>query len=114
MKEARFKELAQRLANRTDELRGSRRPSTLRVVRPTESDRTMCDVTRSSHIRMINHYRRWYGLQLLVDQACVGYGGVDQLPDEAILALHRDIDRARECIKDGVSWEDAGLLRAVG
>lgn len=72
----------------------------------------MCAVTRESHIRVINHHRRWYGLQILVDQACIGCSGIDQLPDEAVLQLHKDIDRARECIADGVSLEDAGLIRA--
>lgn len=81
---------------------------------PPPPKRTMCDITRESHIRMINHYKRWYGLQLLVDQACIGYASVYDLPDEAILQLHRDMGRARECIAEGISLEDAGLIRSFG
>lgn len=71
-------------------------------------------ITRESHIRMIRHLRRSYGLQMLVDQATFGKAGVEQLGDDDLLALHRDLDRARECIADGISFEDAGLLRSCG
>lgn len=114
MREGRFDELARRLASRTEELRGTSSRAPLRVVRAEAPPRTMCDVTRASHIRVINHHRKWYGLQLLVDQACIGYAGIDQLPDDVLLQLHHDIDRARDCVREGVSWEDAGLIRACG
>lgn len=76
-------------------------------------ERTRLDaVTRESHVRMIGHLRRRYALQVLVDQAIFGKGSVDLLSDDDLMALHRDLERARECIADGISLEDAGLLRS--
>jgi hypothetical protein len=69
-------------------------------------------VTRESYVRMIGHLRRRYGLQMLVDQAIFGKGSVDRLGDEELEALYKDLERARECIADGISFEDAGLLRS--
>lgn len=69
-------------------------------------------VTRESYVRMIGHLRRRYGLQMLVDQATFGRGSVDRLGDEELEALYKDLERARECIADGISFEDAGLLRS--
>ncbi len=92
---------------------GGQRPTPpLRLVGATPPSRIMDSITRESHLRLIRHHKRFYGLQILVDQACMGCGGVDDLSDEAILQLHKDLDRARECIADGISLEDAGLIRA--
>lgn len=71
-------------------------------------------VVRESHIRMIRSLARTYrqfGMQLLVDQATLGKAGIDDLTDDELIALHRDLDRARECIRDDVSFEEAGILR---
>lgn len=68
-------------------------------------------VTRESHLRMIRHLRNRYGLQMLVDQATFGRGSLEQLDDRELAALHADLFRAFECLRDGVSWEDAGLIR---
>lgn len=54
---------------------------------------------------------RPYGLQLLVDQATIGKCGVDDLDDDALIDLHRNLERALECIQDGVTFEEAGLIR---
>ncbi len=92
---------------------GGQRPAPALVLVATPPPaRAMDAITRESHIRVIKHHKRFYGLQILVDQACIGCAGIDDISDEAILQLHKDIDRARECIADGVSLEDAGLIRA--
>lgn len=113
MQESRFEELARRLAARTSALRAEapQRPS-LRLVQ-TQPEPFMDAVLRESHCRMIRHYRRHWGqaMQFLIDQACFGYTGVEALPDEALIELHRDLERAQECMRDGVTFEDAGLLR---
>jgi len=75
-------------------------------------EQAMEPFSREAHIRIIKHHCSHYGLQILVDQACIGYSGLNGLPDDALLQLHKDIDRARECIADGISLEDAGLIRA--
>ena len=74
-------------------------------------------IMRESHMRMIRSLTKGYrqfGFQLLVDQATIGRAGIEDLPDSELLALHRDLDRARECLADGVSFEEAGLLRSLG
>jgi len=75
----------------------------------------MDEVMRQSHYRMIRSLTRAYrqfGFQLLVDQATMGKSGVDDLSDDELIGLHRDLDRARECLQDGITFEEAGLLRS--
>lgn len=114
-KDSRFEELAQRLAARTAALRGEsvqERPA-LRIV-PPPPDPGMDFILRESHCRMIRHFRRRWGhpMQLVIDQACFGYTGIEQLPDNELIQLHKDLERAEDCMRDGVSFEDAGLLRS--
>lgn len=68
---------------------------------------------RESHFRMIRHIRRRWGcsMQVIIDQACFGLAGIEQLSDEQLIQLHKDLERAQECMRDGVSFEDAGLLK---
>jgi hypothetical protein len=75
--------------------------------------RGMDDIARESHFRMIRHHRRhWPQLQFLVDQACFESGSMERLPDEALRDLLRDLERAIECIREEITFEDAGLVRA--
>jgi hypothetical protein len=84
----------------------------LRLVKPPPRRvGGMDEVTRESHLRMIRHLRRMYGLQVLVDQATFGRCSIEQLEDEEIIQLHADLNRARECGIEGISIEEAGLLR---
>lgn len=109
----RFEELAQRLAARTQELRGARAPIPSLSIVPTEPAR-MDYLHRESHCRMIRHIRRRWGMpmQQIIDHACFGLAGIEQLPDDDLIQLHKDLERAQECMMDGVSFEDAGLLRS--
>lgn len=71
-------------------------------------------VARESHLRMIRSLAKIYrpfGVQLIIDQATLGHASIDDLGDEDLIELHRALDRARECIRDDVSFEDAGLIR---
>lgn len=89
------------------------RKAELRIVgSETPPSRRLDAVTRESYVRMIGHLRRRYRLQMLVDQATFGVGSVDRLGDEQLEALYKDLERARECLADGISFEDAGLLRS--
>lgn len=91
----------------------------LRIVRSgSGEDRLpgMDPIARESHIRMIRSLRRYYaaqGMGLIVDQATLGKGSLDYLSDDEILQLHRDMDRARECISDGIPFDEAGLIRSA-
>lgn len=84
----------------------------LRLVSPAPLvPQTADPVTRESHLRMIRHLRNRYGMQILVDQATFARGTLEQLEDDELAQLHGDMFRAYECLRDGVSWEDAGLIR---
>lgn len=111
-----WEELAQRLANRTRELQEKHktRPKLAVVKAPERPDTQMHDIERESHCRMIRHMRRRWGMpmQLLIDQACFGLPGIEQLCDDSLIQLHKDLERAQDCMRDGVSFDDAGLIRS--
>lgn len=71
-------------------------------------------IVREAHERMIRHLLWRWGrpMQMLIDQACFGLSGIEDLDDNAVIALHRDLERAQECMRDGISFEDAGLLKS--
>lgn len=100
---------------------GSVKPAELPATAPDGASRKITHragrmdvVLRESHCRMIRHFQRRWGapMQLLIDQACFGYMGIEQLPDDDLIQLHKDLERAEDCMRDGVSFEDAGLLRS--
>ena len=77
MTHTRLEELAQRLAARTQELRGERTPApALRVVagdaHVVRGERRMDAIMREWHCRMIRNVRRRWGepMQHVIDQAC--------------------------------------------
>jgi hypothetical protein len=52
-----------------------------------------------------------YKLQWLVDQATFDCLNIEDLSDDALVQLHQDMDRARECPEFDVSYEERGLVR---
>lgn len=113
LSEERLRELANRLAKAMGPTQAPQRAH-LTLVSSQPQPRGMCDITRESHCRMIRHFRRRYGqsMQLIIDQAIFGLAGIEQLDDDALIQLHKDMERAQDCIRDDVSFEDAGLLRS--
>jgi len=96
-------------------VRSERRPERQTPAEMLAAAQTRMDVlVRESHCRMIRHLvRRWGGqMQVVVDQACFGLAGIEQLPDDDLVQLHKDLERAQDCIRDGISFEDAGILRS--
>lgn len=72
-------------------------------------------VWRVSQIRLIRSLvrtHRAYGFQVLLDQATLGHSDLQDLSDDELIDLHRTIDRARECVQDDISFEDAGLIKS--
>lgn len=47
-----------------------------------------------------------------MDQHTFNLPGIESLSDHGLSALLQDMERARECIAEGVSFEDAGLIRS--
>lgn len=75
----------------------------------------MDDIERESRFRWIQALAKAYRpLDLIVKQAMIGKRYMSDLTDEELLDLHRDIDRGRECMNDGITFEEAGLLRSRG
>lgn len=113
LSEERLKELASRMAKAMGTETPTPRPH-LRLVRSSPVVGQLDDLTRESHCRMIRHLRRrWgYSMQMIIDQATFGLAGIEQLDDEALVQLHKDLERAQDCVRDGISFEDAGLLRS--
>lgn len=83
-------------------------------LRATSSPTGMDGVTRESHIRMISSLSQYYrpqGIELIVNQALIGKSNLSDLSDEELVDLLHAIDRARDCINDGISFEEAGLMK---
>lgn len=77
----------------------------------------MCASTREVHISLIRGYRslyRQYGMHLVVDQYLTEKGVLENLDDDELLTVRAAVDTARECITDGISFEERGLLRNYG
>lgn len=97
-----------RLAKRTP----ARKITGIRVIDPEARGLSLDTQTREWHRKMIRciHCRRGGATQAILDQACLGMNGVDQLDDVSLVALHQAMLRADECIRDGISFADAGLI----
>lgn len=84
------------------------------VPRPQRQPvRQFDSITRASHLDRIRYLARGYGLRWLVEQATFDRPGLDSLDDDEIVQLHRDMDRAMECIREGVAFADAGLVKSL-
>lgn len=72
----------------------------------------MDPISREAHCKRIRYLARAYGLRWLLDQETFHVAALECLDDDALSALLRDMERGRECLRDDVSFEDAGLVRA--
>jgi len=69
-------------------------------------------ISREMHYRRIRYLAGAYRLQWLVDQACFACANIEDLGDAELIELHADMEKARECPIEDVSFEDAGLVRS--
>jgi hypothetical protein len=105
------KQTLQELARRMAAIAGDVPATKLRVVPGPESQRSSESIDFEWHCRMVRHLSKRWGLQLLVDQATRGYLALERMPADELARLHRDLHRAYECMQEGISLEDAGLIR---
>lgn len=95
--------------------------STVKGVKPVRPIETIAapaapprydGITRACILDRIRRLRRtWRSLELIVEQATFNRPGLDALDDDELAALLRDMERGRECLTEGVCFEDAGLIR---
>lgn len=101
--------LAQALAEKA---RGERPKPKLRVVttpRPTKFDA----ITRDHVLRRIRTLSKAYRLAWLIEQNTFNQPSIDTLEDQELSELLSTLERARECIAEGIPFEDAGLVQST-
>lgn len=103
--------LAEALAVRVSQKHSGGRA--FQVIQPIKRAEQIFDsVTRDHIYRRINFLKRTYGLAFLIDQATFNRPSIECLDDTELAKLLEDMEKARECIADDVSFEHAGLIRA--
>lgn len=115
MERAALEALAEALARKAAR-HVSGRPPSLAVLQhsaPTSSTHaTALDhVTRRSILKRIRLLASSYQLQWLVDQETFATTGPEAVDDARLTQLLQDMEAARQCIVDGDSFDDIGLVR---
>lgn len=70
-------------------------------------------ITREACFRRIRFLRKAYRLACIVDQHCFNVPAMECLEDAQVSALLTDMERARECLLEGISLDEAGLIRTL-
>lgn len=70
----------------------------------------LCATEREWFCEHIRFLARVYELGWFVRQECRGYAGLESLPDDELKRVFKRVGHAVSCIKDGISFEDAGLI----
>lgn len=112
LSDERLFELAAKMAEVTKREREKPKLRLVDLPEKTKSgDHGIDSITREMHYKRIRYLAGAYRLQWLVDQATFDCVNIEDLSDDDLVQLHRDMDRARECPLEDVSYEDAGLVR---
>lgn len=83
------------------------RPDDLPEPLPTHQDAMF----RDSRLERVRWLQRTYNLQVVVKQHTFGRMGLESLSNDELKDLHRELERARECVVEGVSLDEAGFIR---
>ena len=83
----------------------------LRLV-PAPPASAFDSITRDSILRRIRFLSRSYSLQWLIDQETFNQPSIECLNDDQLSMLLKLMERARECVTEGIPFEDADLVRS--
>ncbi|HEY5805043.1 MAG TPA: hypothetical protein VIT90_15255 [Lysobacter sp.] len=111
MNDTKLQELVELLDQRVVRLNPPPRPALTVVPAPLEP-MALDSITREAMSNRIRDLQRMYQLGWLVRQETFHVPGMELLEDSELSALLQDMERARECIVEGVSFDDAGLVRS--
>ncbi len=70
-------------------------------------------IDQQCRIRRLRFLATRYNLQWLIDQEITSIDVLEQAHPDDLVSLLNLMERARECISDGVAFEDAGLVRPM-
>ena len=105
-----LEELSQIIDARSGVGRNSR-PKLRLIIPPTP--KLLDSISRDAHLRRILHLKRAYRLDWLVDQETFDVASVSCLEDYDLIRLLGYMERARECISENISFDDAKLVRTL-
>lgn len=71
----------------------------------------LSDDERAWLLRRIHFVAGRYGLYWLVDQQLAEPGTIDAADDAKVSDVRRVMEKALKCMQEGVSFDDAGLVR---
>lgn len=80
----------------------------IQAAKPTIFD----SITRECILKRVRYLAKAYQLHWVIDQATFNMAGVDSLEDRELSKLMSEMERARECVHEGVAFDDAGLVRS--
>lgn len=103
--------LAEALARKVRRDKRDKPKLTIVQVAPEARPKYYDAITRQSIITRVRYLCRAYHLKWLLDQETFNIACIECLDDGELRALLTDLERARECIAEGVPFEDAGLVR---
>ena len=69
------------------------------------------DITREACLRRIRFLAKAFDLQWIVEQTTFNRVGIDALEDNELASLLTELERARECAREGIPLDDAGFVR---
>lgn len=109
IKGSELRKLVDEMSARVDEVRpAAKLPAPrLHLVQPA-----LDSITRESMVSRIRDLSRMYRLDWLVRQETFHVPSIELLEDEELSSLLSDMEAGRECVVEGISFDDRGLVRS--
>lgn len=109
IKGSELRKLVEEMSARVDEVRPvPKAPAPRLHIVPPALDA----VTRDSMVSRIRDLARMYRLEWLVRQETFHVPTIELLEDDELSALLSDMEAGRECVVEGISFDDRGLVRS--